>query len=182
MIRNLRDVGKTMNNISGNDLMKSGVLFRSGSLNGLDNTDRLPPVSMIVNLRRQTDPDFPGINNIQIAPVGEMNNYMVQTSTFQDWIKGVLDCMSESKIYPVLLHCTAGKDRTGIAVAVILSIIGFSKEQVVKEYMLSEGVRGDEYIKRALNILAASNWFLENADIKGKLCRNLLRRLKSFIG
>ncbi len=176
MIRNLRDVGNIMNLISGDNLMNTGVLFRSGSLDDIDNTDRLPPVRTIVNLRRRTDPDFPGITNIQIAPLGEMNNYMVQTATFQDWIKRVLGCMSNESIYPALIHGAAGKDRTGIAVAVILSIIGFSKEDVVSEYMRSERVYGDEYIQRALDILAAGNCYADSVDIKTKLCRNLLIR------
>ncbi|QBR02767.1 tyrosine-protein phosphatase [Paraburkholderia pallida] len=38
---------------------------------------------------------------------------------------------------PVLLHCTAGKDRTGIAVALLLEAIGVGRDQVVADYLQS---------------------------------------------
>ncbi|QDS69333.1 hypothetical protein FKW77_003505 [Venturia effusa] len=38
----------------------------------------------------------------------------------------------------VLIHCTAGKDRTGVLIAVILRLLGVSVEDVCKEYALTE--------------------------------------------
>ena len=35
----------------------------------------------------------------------------------------------------LLLHCSAGKDRTGIAAAMLLSALGVSKEDVVRDYL-----------------------------------------------
>jgi protein-tyrosine phosphatase len=39
---------------------------------------------------------------------------------------------------PVLVHCTAGKDRTGIVVAVLLRAIGVRRADVVADYMRTE--------------------------------------------
>ena len=39
--------------------------------------------------------------------------------------------------YPVLFHCAGGKDRTGVAAAVLLSILGVGREQIVEDYMLT---------------------------------------------
>lgn len=36
------------------------------------------------------------------------------------------------------MHCTAGKDRTGVIVAVILRLLGVEVEHVCKEYELTE--------------------------------------------
>lgn len=38
---------------------------------------------------------------------------------------------------PVLVHCTAGKDRTGLVVALALSAAGWPREAVVADYILS---------------------------------------------
>jgi protein tyrosine/serine phosphatase len=38
---------------------------------------------------------------------------------------------------PVLLHCTAGKDRTGVICALILSLCGVPDEIVAHEYSLT---------------------------------------------
>lgn len=35
---------------------------------------------------------------------------------------------------PILIHCTAGKDRTGLAVAILLELIGVTREWVVWDY------------------------------------------------
>ena len=37
----------------------------------------------------------------------------------------------------ILLHCSAGKDRTGIGSALLLSVLGVSRADVVADYMLS---------------------------------------------
>jgi len=41
---------------------------------------------------------------------------------------------------PVLVHCTAGKDRTGLVVALALLAAGHDEEHVVADYALSTGV------------------------------------------
>ena len=38
---------------------------------------------------------------------------------------------------PVLFHCAGGKDRTGVAAAVILSLLGVGRDQIVADYMLT---------------------------------------------
>ncbi|KAL5349790.1 hypothetical protein ACLOAV_004823 [Pseudogymnoascus australis] len=39
---------------------------------------------------------------------------------------------------PLLLHCTAGKDRTGVLCALVLSLCGVDDETVAREYSLTE--------------------------------------------
>lgn len=36
---------------------------------------------------------------------------------------------------PVLVHCTAGKDRTGITVALVLRLVGVGREEIVTDYL-----------------------------------------------
>lgn len=40
--------------------------------------------------------------------------------------------------HPVLFHCAAGKDRTGVIAAMVLSVLGVPAEQIVADYVLSE--------------------------------------------
>ena len=55
-------------------------------------------------------------------------------------IKYVLDLVSEADRHPVAFYCTAGKDRTGVLTAIILSICGASSEDIVEDYSLSANV------------------------------------------
>jgi protein-tyrosine phosphatase len=44
--------------------------------------------------------------------------------------------LAQSRV-PLLFNCAAGKDRTGIAAALILSILGVPRETIVQDYLLS---------------------------------------------
>lgn len=40
--------------------------------------------------------------------------------------------------YPFLVHCTAGKDRTGVLLGMLMDVLGASDEDIAHEYALSE--------------------------------------------
>lgn len=52
----------------------------------------------------------------------------------------------------VLIHCLAGKDRTGIAVALLLGLVGVDDAQIAEDYSLSEAALASE---RAAALAAA---------------------------
>ncbi|MDH6250640.1 protein-tyrosine phosphatase [Chryseobacterium sp. H1D6B] len=60
--------------------------------------------------------------------------------------KIIIDVLESDQ--PVLYHCTAGKDRTGITTALILTILKFDKETIYNEYLLSNNFRKDIIMKR----------------------------------
>ena len=39
---------------------------------------------------------------------------------------------------PMVFHCAAGKDRTGVAAALILSLLGVADQQIVEDYLLTQ--------------------------------------------
>jgi len=49
----------------------------------------------------------------------------------------MLLCIAEAKT-PLLLHCAAGKDRTGVAAALILSLLNVSEETIIEDYLLTQ--------------------------------------------
>ena len=51
-------------------------------------------------------------------------------SQYRRFLQDVLDCGG-----PVLWHCTAGKDRAGFAAVLIETILGVSREDVIKDYL-----------------------------------------------
>lgn len=62
-------------------------------------------------------------------------------------IKTIITEIMESD-KPILYHCTAGKDRTGIVTALILTILKFDKETIYNEYLLSNNFRKSLVEKR----------------------------------
>ncbi|MCJ7932958.1 MAG: tyrosine-protein phosphatase [Chryseobacterium sp.] len=55
-------------------------------------------------------------------------------------IKTIITEILESK-GPILYHCTAGKDRTGIITALLLTILKFDKDTIYNDYLLSNNYR-----------------------------------------
>ncbi len=56
-------------------------------------------------------------------------------------ISRVFSVLQARKSYPVLFHCFAGRDRAGVIAALLLDLLGFSKETIVQDYMLSPGAK-----------------------------------------
>ncbi len=55
-------------------------------------------------------------------------------------IKYVLDLCADRDRHPVAFYCTAGKDRTGMITAIILSLCETKPEDIVEDYSLSANV------------------------------------------
>jgi protein-tyrosine phosphatase len=66
---------------------------------------------------------------------------------------------------PVLYHCTAGKDRTGIITALILTILKFDKATIYNDYLLSNNFRKDLIMKR-LRLANRLHFLYPKMDIK----------------
>lgn len=47
---------------------------------------------------------------------------------------------------PVLIHCSAGKDRTGVLSAFVLSLLDVDREHVVTDYTMTERYLGAEFV------------------------------------
>lgn len=49
----------------------------------------------------------------------------------------VLRYLADAANLPAIIHCTAGKDRTGVTIALLLSLLGVSDEIIAADYTLS---------------------------------------------
>ena len=48
-----------------------------------------------------------------------------------------LEVLADPRSYPVVFHCAAGKDRTGVLAAVVLSLLGVADADIARDYGLS---------------------------------------------
>lgn len=66
----------------------------------------------------------------------------------------LLGSLAEPGGIPALFHCTAGKDRTGLASAMLLTILGVAREVVLDDYELSNRYRAAVRIAQLRPVLA----------------------------
>jgi protein tyrosine/serine phosphatase len=51
-----------------------------------------------------------------------------------------MDLVLDQSNWPILIHCNAGKDRSGIAVALILEALGVDRDTIMEEYLLTNEI------------------------------------------
>ena len=67
-------------------------------------------------------------------------------------IKEVFDILSDQSSYPILVHCTQGKDRTGITIVLALLLCGIDIAAISADYVRSEPELGPEKEERLKEI------------------------------
>jgi protein-tyrosine phosphatase len=88
--------------------------------------------------------------------------------------------------FPALVHCSAGKDRTGIVVAIILALLGVPDEVIAADYALSAGYLDSEHAA-VIGQLQASTGLGEQLTSEllaspPQLIRNVLARVRAATG
>lgn len=79
-------------------------------------------------------------------------------------IKEIISEILDSE-QPVVIHCSAGKDRTGIITALILTILKFDKETIYNDYLLSNNFR-NKSIQKRLRLARNLHFLYPRMDLK----------------
>ena len=85
---------------------------------------------------------IPDPERFELAPGMLAAQYQAIAHDAAPQIAEALSIMAERRAHPVIVHCAAGKDRTGVLVAVLLGLLGVPDETIVADYALSERAMG----------------------------------------
>lgn len=153
---NFRDVGGLA---AGEGVTRPGVLFRSGNLARLGDADRDAlrglGVRRIVDLREDDElaHEPSRLDGLEVETVraplflGSTASFFVDDVSLPDMYRGLVDGAPERivevvravlGVQPVLVHCTVGKDRTGVTVALMLAAVGVDDDAVIADYARTE--------------------------------------------
>ena len=160
---NFRDIGGYLN--QDGKKVKRGLYFRAGRQDRMTNKDLAQlsdlNISTQIDLRKQEEVLDQGRGpledmgakyiNISVIPEGgseKLNKLVGDTSISGKRYLGYLEfgptswlrlfgILADEENLPVLLHCTAGKDRTGVSTAFLLSVLGVSRDIIEADYLLT---------------------------------------------
>lgn len=155
---NFRDVGGLP---ASRSVTRAGVLFRSGNLAGLDDAGRDALVALgirrVVDLRADdevaVEPSRVGDLDLETIRIplflGSVASFFVEDRSLADVYRGLVDESADRMVAvaraviagaPALVHCTVGKDRTGVAVALLLDAVGVEHDAIVADYVRTEAM------------------------------------------
>ncbi len=168
---NFRDVGGLP---AGAARTRHHVLFRSGHLAGLGDDGRRALADLgirrIVDLRADEEVAYEpsrladlDIETVRIPLfLGSAASFFVDDLSLVEMYRGLVDDSANRLVaaaravvsaQPVLVHCSVGKDRTGVTVALLLAAAGVDEEAIVHDYARTEAMLPAERNARVLAYL-----------------------------
>lgn len=75
-----------------------------------------------------------GFHKIDTRPGHE--HLVILTEFLEDW-QAFFRLLAEREVYPLLFHCSAGRDRTGVGAAMLLEMLGVARERIVADFLVS---------------------------------------------
>lgn len=202
---NFRDIGGYV--ATKGTLVSWGKLFRSDSLHNLSisgSRDLLQlGIRNVVDLRfnheiqRWPNP-FENSGEIQywhvpLAPdlIAHQNFntieefYIQVVETCGARLVEILEFLAESSTLPVVVHCTGGKDRTGIIMALLLELLGVSRNNVIYDYVLTGRYFSKllpKLLENAKRVGRDMKYFVRLLDCREEVISNTLRHIDQKYG
>ena len=72
--------------------------------------------------------------------------YLTMVEQHGDRLAEAVTAVAEGLPTPVLVHCTAGKDRTGMVCALIEDVLGVDRASILQDYEQSTNLLGKDYL------------------------------------
>jgi protein-tyrosine phosphatase len=173
---NFRDVGEWINEISCKKLLPTERIFRGGKINFIKSSDEIKNPGSIINLRKGPDPKYNmfGADYFHFPISNDYEKYNTDNNEVRKWLNIIFICLEKDVTkYPILFHCTSGKDRTGVVVASLLKLLEINEELIIEEYLLSEGDVKKDWIISALEGLKPIESYFKRINID-TLRKNIL--------
>jgi protein-tyrosine phosphatase len=133
-----------------------------------------------VSLLADTPPDR------KVAPRLLPDVYRLILEQRQEQLRQTLAALAASGGFPAIVHCTAGKDRTGLIVALLLGLVGVPAATIVADYALSSQYLVGPYLEEARQRAARNGvpweWFQHQVICPPEFMQTTLQYLDEHQG
>ncbi|WP_194764070.1 tyrosine-protein phosphatase [Microbacterium sp. UFMG61] len=171
-VNNVRDVGGMP---ARGGRIRSGVLMRSGQLSGATTAGAealRQRIAHIVDLRDGEEvavepTEIPGPDTTHLPLfLGSVRSFFEEDTSLEELYLHLLEESGDRLVAairiiaqgePTLVHCTVGKDRTGVTVALALAAVEADRDAIVADYALTESQLPPERSRRIVAYLRAQH-------------------------
>ena len=149
-VSNSRDIGGYKTYLVKNGIIKQGLYFRTGRVKGIKEEGKKIVkelgIKREINLRGTDEhAEIDGVSYYYI-PMKNTNKNNRFDGYNEEFIK-IFDLFSEADKYPIMLHCHAGADRTGVSSFALLALLGVEKNDLAKDYAFTSfSIYGARYL------------------------------------
>lgn len=193
---NFRDVGGLP---AGSGVTRSGVLFRSGNLARLAPEGRVVladlGVRRIIDLRDDAEvagepSALDGLSlTVERVPLfaGSVASFFAADTSLDGLYRSLIEDSSDAIVRvvrgvvadpPALVHCTVGKDRTGVTIALTLAAAGVDEEAIISDYARTEALLPADRNARIVSYLKQAHPESQNlVDLATRSPAPAMRRL-----
>ncbi len=198
---NFRDLGGLATNDGGTT--RPGLLFRSDALHHLAPAavDRLVDLGIrtVIDLRSAVELERSGRGPLESTDIGWLHaplthgdaaagnvvppalaegdmgrHYVESLPARSEMLAQVITHLADRDNLPAVFHCTAGKDRTGMVAALVLSLVGVPDEVIVHDYTLTddrmhlviERIQASNALPQSTTPMAAGVWRAEASSME----------------
>ncbi len=142
-VTNTRDVGGYLT-VDGQYRFKQGMVYRGAKLNSISDEGvakalEVYKIKTDFDLRRTTDNGYS-----DITPLGETVEHVnisvidyTGAFSYQEEMRQAIALCAQEEIYPIYVHCSAGRDRTGTMLFILGALLGVPEDALYADYELT---------------------------------------------
>jgi protein-tyrosine phosphatase len=162
---NFRDVGEFINLIAGQHILPEKHIYRGGTIKSIFDPAVIGDPKTIFNLQKGPDHYLSGIRNIHFPISNDHEKYHTAEPEVRKWLREIVGTIDKGITFPLYVHCLSGRDRTGVVIAVLLTICGVDSSHIIEEYHLSIGTERRNHIHIALEGFSELNSYFNGINL-----------------
>ena len=143
-VSNFRDAGGYASSLIKDGVVKQGLYYRCAKLDNISTAGKaeIKRLNIKLDIDMRDDYQVPTASpatssdhEVEILPASiASGTEATRWEGFADVYKSIFEAIANANNKPIMLHCTAGADRTGITTFFLLAVLGVSEEDIGRDY------------------------------------------------